>query len=250
MNKTVCITGGSEGIGYSFAEWFAKEGDSLILIARNREHLLQAKQKLDKKYKVQVRVMVADLSRKESRDSVLDELEKESVDVLVNNAGRGYTGRITDCDRDTIENLVTLNVIAVEVFCASMAKKMAERHSGRILNVCSTGAFQCGPYIASYYSSKADVLSFSEALRMEMQSCGVQVQTLCFGPVRTGFYEKAHSRAPWHAMNPDKAVALAMKSKKNVVIPGMQNRLCLLIPEKLRSLFVKKSKLKQIPEER
>src|SRR5919201_786565 len=63
---------------------------------------------------------------------------------------------------------------------------MLQRHSGRILNVASTAAFQPGPLMAVYYATKAYVLSFSEALANELQGTGVTVSALCPGPTTSG----------------------------------------------------------------
>lgn len=250
MKTTVWITGGSEGIGFSYAKHFAKEGCSIGLIARNKEKLQKAKVYLEDHYDVDVQVYLCDLSVKEELQKCITFLNTQTIDIFINNAGRGYTGKCEDCSMDTMITINALNITAVQCLSVAVGKKMVERKSGKICNICSTGAFQYGPFIAAYYSSKAAVLSFTRALSKEWKDTGVKVQAVCFGPVKTEFYAKSNGKAPSFAMDPDTAVKIALKSKKNTVIVGFVNRLCLLVPASLRSVFVYHSKLKQISEER
>lgn len=250
MKTTVWITGGSEGIGFSYAKHFAKEGCSIGLIARNKEKLQKAKVYLEEHYDVDVQVYLCDLSVKEELQKCITFLNSQTIDIFINNAGRGYTGKCEDCSMDTMITINALNITAVQCLSVAVGKKMVERKSGKICNICSTGAFQYGPFIAAYYSSKAAVLSFTRALSKEWKDTGVKVQAICFGPVKTEFYAKSNGKAPSFAMDPDTAVKIALKSKKNTVIVGFVNRLCLLVPASLRSVFVYHSKLKQISEKR
>ncbi len=250
MKTTVWITGGSEGIGFSYAKHFAKEGCSIGLIARNKEKLQKAKVYLEDHYDVDVQVYLCDLSVKEELQKCITFLNTQTIDIFINNAGSGYTGKCEDCSMDTMITINALNITAVQCLSVEVGKKMVERKSGKICNICSTGAFQYGPFIAAYYSSKAAVLSFTRALSKEWKDTGVKVQAVCFGPVKTEFYAKSNGKAPSFAMDPDTAVKIALKSKKNTVIVGFVNRLCLSVPASLRSVFVYHSKLKQISEKR
>lgn len=250
MKTTVWITGGSEGIGFSYAKHFAKEGCSIGLIARNKEKLQKAKVYLEDHYDVDVQVYLCDLSVKEELQKCITFLNSQTIDIFINNAGMGYTGKCEDCSMDTMITINALNITAVQCLSVAVGKKMVERKSGKICNICSTGAFQYGPFIAAYYSSKAAVLSFTRALSKEWKDTGVRVQAICFGLVKTEFYAKSNGKAPSFAMDPDTAVKIALKSKKNTVIVGFVNRLCLLVSASLRSVFVYHSKLKQISEER
>src|SRR5262249_47076180 len=109
------------------------------------------------------------------------------------------------------------------------------RRRGWVLNVASTAAFLPAPFMASYYASKAFVLSFSEALAEEVAGSGVTVTTLCPGPTVTEFADRAGvSRSRLFrsgAMDAD-AVAKAgyegLMSGRRVVIPGLKNRLIVL----------------------
>ena len=80
---------------------------------------------------------------------------------------------------------------------------MIKRRSGSILNVASMAAFQAGPFMSTYYASKAYVLSLSEALGNELAKDGVNVTVLCPGPTKTNFIARAEigdtkiANVPW-----------------------------------------------------
>src|SRR2546427_12438924 len=100
------------------------------------------------------------------------------------------------CSRATTElrtelDLLQVNVIALTHLTKLVLPAMLAAKRGRILNVASTAAFQPGPFMAVYYASKADVLSFSEALAGELSGTGGTGTTLCPGPGSTGFQTRA-----------------------------------------------------------
>ena len=87
--------------------------------------------------------------------------------------------------------MIDLNCGTLVELCHMMLGPMLERGSGAILNVASTAAFQPGPGMATYFATKAFVLSFTEALHEEVASKGIRVTALCPGPTRTEFGEVA-----------------------------------------------------------
>ena len=132
-----------------------------------------------------VRPIPRDLSNPIAPLSLFDECGE--VDFLVNNAGFGHRGSFADEDPAILSEMLQVNVAALTQLTRMFLPAMVDRGSGRILNVASTAAFQPGPLMAVYYASKAYVLSFSEAIRAELDETGVSVTTLCPGPTRTAF---------------------------------------------------------------
>jgi short-subunit dehydrogenase len=114
--------------------------------------------------------------------------------------------------------------------------------------VASTAAFQPGPYMATYYASKAFVLSFSNAIAKELEGTGVTVTTLCPGPVRSQFQDRAgieHSpvAGSWIILNAPPVARAAfdglMKGKR-VVVPGLFHKFHMFIVRLLpRALLLK-----------
>lgn len=108
---------------------------------------------------------------------------------------------------------------------------MLARRSGRILNVGSEAGFLPGPFMATYYASKAYVLSFTEALATELRGTGVTATVLCPGPTATEFAEVAgaDSSALFHALADATPVAQygyrSMLKGTTIAIPGVKNKL-------------------------
>jgi short-subunit dehydrogenase len=87
--------------------------------------------------------------------------------------------------------MIRVNVSALIHLTHLFAGKMAERRKGAVLNIASTAAFQPGPNMATYYATKAYVLSFTEALAEELRGTSVRVTAYCPGPVATEFARTA-----------------------------------------------------------
>ena len=163
MAQTVLITGASNGIGKACARVFARKGYDLVLVARHREKLEAVKAELSE-YDVHIKVVVMDLTGEDAavdlyNNLVLDDI---SIDILVNNAGFGDHGAFHDSSWEK-------------------QKKMAS-----IAGLCA------GPYMSTYYATKAFVLSFSESIAYELKDYNVEVSCLCPGPTKTGFMDVAN----------------------------------------------------------
>ena len=91
------------------------------------------------------------------------------VDNLINNAGIGSFGFFSEAEDGFEEKLININIIALTTLTKYFIKDMIKRGNGGILNVASTAAFIGGPKMSMYYSSKAYVLSLTEALHDEVK---------------------------------------------------------------------------------
>ena len=244
------ITGGSEGIGFALAKCFARDGYEIVLNGRNEEKLNRAKEILEREYSVSVQLIPMDLSVKGSAEELYH--KAVPLDVLVNNAGCGYAGRVWDGDPDAEEDMVVLNDVSLMTLSRLFLKDHARTHDGILLNTASTGAFQPGPYIASYYASKSFVVSFTEAAAYEAKKYGVKVHCLCPGPVDTAFYEKSKGHHPRNAMSVSKCAEYAyrrMGRRKVILIPGISDRLMKYLPAKLKMHAVGMLKRRYLSEE-
>lgn len=191
--KVALITGASAGLGEQFAQCFARDGHDVILVARTAARLEALASKLEQEHKVRAHVLAADLARPEEPQRVFDEVRSRQLEVefLVNNAGFGSNGPFLDQDMAREAEMVEVNCTALMKLTHLFARPMRERRSGRILNVASTAGFQPGPFMATYYATKAFVLSFSEALSHELQGSGVTVTCHCPGATHTEFAARA-----------------------------------------------------------
>jgi short-subunit dehydrogenase len=187
--RTALVTGASSGLGLELARCFARDGFDVALVARTEPALRALADVLSERHGVQTHVLPLDLSEDAAPDAVMAELASRgvTVDALVNSAGFTQFGPLAETDERTLDELVHVNVGALTRFTRLVLPGMLERGWGRIVNLASNAAFQPGPLMASYFASKAYVLSFSIAVNEEVRGSGVTVTALCPGPTASGF---------------------------------------------------------------
>lgn len=250
MNKKyTLITGGTKGIGLELAKLFAKDKNNLIIVARKEDELKIVKENLEKEFNISVEILGLDLSVDNSCEKLIEFVEEKNivVDNLINNAGVGSFGYFDEIDVDKDIKLIDINIIVLTKLIKYFLPKMKERRSGGILNVASTAAFVGGPKMSTYYSSKAYVLTLSEALYEEAKEFGVNVSCLCPGPVKTSFQENAgiikSEKAKKYLMDA-KDVAKegydGFKNKKAIIIPGFKNKAMVIATKFLPRYIIRK----------
>lgn len=187
------VTGATGGIGRELCAQLARECGTLALVGRDRHKLEELVKDLAERFDVDTHVFVADFARPGTVDALASQVQAANlqVETLVNNAGFGYDAPFAESGLERQRALVQTNDMALMELCHAFAPGMAERGHGGILNVASVAGFVPGPYMSTYYASKAFVQSFSSALHMELRPYGVHVTALCPGPVRTPFWDNA-----------------------------------------------------------
>jgi uncharacterized protein len=233
MAEVALITGASGGLGAEFARLFAADGHDLVLVARRRDRLEALAADLRAGHDVSAHVVVADLADPEGVAQVIAEVERLGLAItyLVNNAGFGTNGAFVDSAQQRELAMVQVNDAAPLALIHALLPAMVRRRHGRILNIGSTAGFQPGPYMATYYASKAFLNSFSEALSYELRASGVTVTLSCPGTTKTEFAFVAgsdNSRLEGFAHAEPAAVAgeayAAMMAGRSLVVHGLTNR--------------------------
>lgn len=191
--KVALVTGASAGLGEQFATLFARDGSDVVVVARNEARLEHLAEMLRRVHNVAVHVMPADLTHPDAPEKLFAACQAKGLEVeyLVNNAGFGSTGAFLDLDLAKETEMVEVNCQALMKLSHFFGKAMRARSSGRILNIASTAGFQPGPFMATYYATKAFVVSFSEALAHELKGTGVTVTCYCPGATHTEFAGRA-----------------------------------------------------------
>jgi short-subunit dehydrogenase len=249
MPKLALITGASAGLGVDFARELASFGHNLILTARRLDRLDALKQGLEKKHGIVVHCISSDLSSEEGCQKLLDLLRTKglSPDILINNAGYGACGAFDQLPSESQMGMISLNVLALCWLTRQLLPDMLKRKQGYILNVASVAAFQPGPGMATYFATKAFVLSFSEALHEEVLEHGVHVSCLCPGTTRTEFFEVAGAdhvpSAPgtMESLPVVRAGLNGMWGNQAVVVPGWHNFLTVQLNRFLPRFVVRKA---------
>lgn len=189
-NRRVLITGASSGIGKETALAFAQAGYDLILVARSIEKL-QAIADKAKTFGVQATVHTIDLAEVARVKPQLQALiEQHSfVDVLVNNAGIGYTQPLAETGLEDWQRVMDLNLTSVFQCIQAVVPSMRDRGQGVIINVASAAAHSAFPDWGAYSVSKAGVVSLSRILAAEERGNGIRVITITPGAVNTALWD-------------------------------------------------------------
>jgi len=231
-HPTVLITGASSGIGWELAKILAHEKYNLILVARSKDKLIELQEKI-KTTSNTVDVIAMDLSDVDSAKTLYAKTDGlgRQVDILVNNAGFGDCSDFSELDLERHVQMINLNITTLTALTHLYLQGMKKRHSGHIVNIASTAAFQPGPYMAVYFATKAYVLSLTEALSEELSGAGVYATAICPGPTHSGFQSAAHldsakffNRGSVHtSQEVAQFIFEEMKNRKVVAIHGAMN---------------------------
>jgi len=236
--KTVLITGASSGIGEAFAKKLASSKANLIITARSKDRLELLAKSLERMHSIRVHTYPIDLSQPGSA-RILYQRIKESglpIDVLINNAGFGKSGKFLNCDIESYTSMVTLNVTSLMELTYLCLPEMLQRSDGGIINVASTVAFLPFPFSTVYSATKWFVLSFSEGLYGEYHDKGITVMALCPGATATNFFNVAHTGDDISSMKLDEPEFVVKQAidgflkGKNCKIIGARKYFMALVP--------------------
>ena len=165
------VTGGGSGFGKGIAAALTAAGADVWITGRNREKLASAAEEIG------ARAFAADVSNGGDWDRLLSEVG--DVDVLVNNAGfGGKIAPLTEQEDSGIAAVIATNLTGAIMGAARVAKVMAKRRRGIIVNISSVCALHAWPEWSVYTAAKAGLLKFSHALHTEMRPYGVRVTCL------------------------------------------------------------------------
>ncbi|MCB0508656.1 MAG: SDR family oxidoreductase [Bacteroidetes bacterium] len=178
----VVVTGASRGIGKAIVAQFIKENHRVIVCSRNAEKLGE----LQKEFPELI-TFVCDVANKLQvfafADFVLQTFTQ--IDVLINNAGIFYPGKITEEADDVLEKTLQTNLLSAYYLTKKLAPKMIAQQSGFIFNMCSVASIKAYENGGSYSISKFGLLGFSKTLREELKPHNIKVTAILPGATLT-----------------------------------------------------------------
>ena len=191
--QNVLITGATSGIGLELAKLFARDGYSLIIVARSQTDLDNTARQLISANGTQVLTIAKDLFEPNAAFELYSEIKAKDlkIDILVNDAGQGVYGKFAEVDINRSLAIVQLNICSLIALTHQCLQEMIARGTGRILNLSSIASKTPGPWQSVYHGTKAFVQSFTEAIRTEVKDSGVVVTALLPGVTDTDFFNKA-----------------------------------------------------------
>ena len=189
--QAVVVTGASSGIGEALARAWARRGATLVLSARDEVGLARVARAVEAAGGRAIGVP-ADLTREQDRVQLVERARAEvgKIDVLVNNAGRGYYGSVARIGPHDLEALFALNVVA-PLHLAQLALDPLTRSGGTLVMMSSVAGVVASPRMGAYAATKFALEAISMSLRAELAGTGVRVIVVRPGPVDTGFRENA-----------------------------------------------------------
>ncbi|MCE7741242.1 MAG: SDR family oxidoreductase [Candidatus Heimdallarchaeota archaeon] len=235
-SKIAVITGASSGIGEAFAIELASQGYDLVIIARRIEKLDELANKVGTNFGTNSDIIIADLSQSKEIEMVIGRLKEiEGIEVLVNNAGYGLSGRFADVDLQTQLDMITVHNIASYSLTRAVVPDMIKRDKGTIINVSSMSGLMPRFGNVAYTVTKAFLIVFSEALQEELSNTKIKIQALCPGMTHTEFHDEDKlphfdkSTVPKNFWMTSEDVAKkslkALSRRKTIYVPGFRNRL-------------------------
>jgi short-subunit dehydrogenase len=170
--KIVIVTGASSGIGEATAKLFAKQGAKAALVARSKKKLEKLSAELSESF-----VVVTDMRDEKQIKEMVKKVLKHygRIDILINNAGRGYDADIENIDTEKFKELFQLDVLGPLVAMQEVIPIMKKHGGGSIINISSGTALINIPGMAAYSSLKKALVGISLTARAELKDNKITV---------------------------------------------------------------------------
>ncbi len=177
MNRIICITGASSGIGFELAKFFHQSNDTVLGISRTYPK------------DVSFDYFLCDVADESSVRETFQRIREKygRIDVLINCAGIGLGGAIEDASFDDVRYIFAVNVFGPFLVSKHAMDLLRNAGEARIINIGSVAGEFPIPFQAFYCMTKSSLHTFSKALKMELKPLSIDVCTVMPGDTRTGF---------------------------------------------------------------
>ncbi len=239
--RSVLVTGASSGIGAAIAERFGREGDHVLLLARNAERLERTAQDVRAAGGTTTSYQV-DLQDIPTTLGVAARIAEEvgTPDLLINNAGAGRWLPLVQTSTDEATSMIGVPYLAAFALTHAFVPSMIERGSGGIAFVTSPASYLSWPNASAYIASRRALAGFAEALQSELKPTGIFTTLVVLGTTETPYFENnAGTREKIPKSDPRLLPVLTTDQAANAVYEGLaQRRRFVVKPGFYRVLFV------------
>ena len=214
LARHAIVTGGTRGIGFAIAKAMVAGGCRVMITGRDKRRITEAVSRLGSSAANggSIEGRVADVrDRAAVERAILDAAASfESLDTLVNNAGVGAFGPVTDLSDADWHSVLDTNLTGVFYATRAAIPLMKQAGGGWIINIASLAGRNSFPGGAAYCASKAGLVAFSESLMQEVRFDNIRVSVVMPGSVNTEFSRApADTDASWK-LSPDDVAAVVM----------------------------------------
>ncbi len=184
--KTAIVTGSGRGIGRDTAIALAKEGCNVVLVSRTEKELEKVEKTIKEKGGEAIYI-VADISKKEDIDRIINRTMKKykSLEILINNAGVHFASPFLEVTEEEWDQNMDINLKAMFFLSQAALRIMIERGQGYIINFSSTAGIFVPPRATAYGISKLGVKGLSDAMYEVGKEHGVKVSVIYPGMTDT-----------------------------------------------------------------
>lgn len=235
--KTVVVTGASSGIGKETALAFAQRAAKVILVARDKKRLEEARKLVEEKggQGLLIECDVSDYAQVKKACTAIKKKFGE-IDVLVNNAGFGLYRPFAQQDVSEVESMMRTNFFGTVYFTKELLPAMNE--GSHIVNVGSMAGKMAFPNYAGYCASKFAVSGFTESIYHELMGSGIGVHLICPIGTKTSFFDNESFEGHPHRIHYDKMMEAseiagmildAIGKNRLETIPTLREKIALLL---------------------
>lgn len=239
-NRRILLTGASRGIGRELALELARQHAHLLVIARGEEALDKLVAGLGSEGAASAEYLAGDVTDPTFRTAILEHIGREwgSLDVIINNAGVSAHGRFSRHEEQVLRQIMEVNFYAATELTRIALPLLAEGEDPLIVNVCSILGHRGMPYNSEYSASKFALRGWSEAIRTELHSRGIEVLVVSPGTTDTEFFDHLLTKAdslPWgkqKGISPEavaRQVRRAMQLRRTEIYPNWRGRLLVAV---------------------
>ena len=183
-DKIALVTGASRGIGYASSIALAKEGATIVGVARKKEDLAALEKDVGK-----CKTFTCDVTKSSdvaaAVKGAIDAFGR--IDILVNNAGIGGYRPFLDWTEEDYDKIMATNAKSTWLFCKEVIPHMLKQGGGNIVNLSSVAGLQGYPNEGIYCMSKFAQVALSQSLDREFYQKNIKVSLVCPGGVETHF---------------------------------------------------------------
>jgi short-subunit dehydrogenase len=231
------VAGGSDGLGFAFAEAIARRGLNLVLIARQEDRLKAAAARLKEIYEIDVISIAADMADYENVKKIISTL-KVLIGLLVYNAAFAPIGLFENTSEDQLALAAAVNVKAPLLLTKLLSASMIQQKRGGIVLMSSLAGAQGSPNIAAYAATKSFNAILAEGLWKELKPHGIDVLACCAGAILTpGYWQTKKTKPAPGTMKANEVAEQTLNAlgRGPIIIPGAINKIGRFILTRLLS---------------